>query len=87
MTTETRPAFTYADTDWPIRETTIAAHRMSWDLIARPGRWWSGTERVAIAAVTRAAAEYQPAPGGHAAARGGDPRGPEARGRQRQSLW
>ncbi len=62
MTTEIRQPFRYADTDWPIRETTIAAHRMSWELIARPGRWWSGAERVAIAAVTRAAAEYQPAP-------------------------
>ena len=56
-------AFEYHGIDLPIRPKTIAAHRMSWDTIARAGRWWNGAERVAIARVGRAARDYEPASG------------------------
>lgn len=36
-----------------IRDDLAAAHRRAWDHIAGPGTWWSGTERVALAAETR----------------------------------
>ena len=51
-------AFAYAGVDLPIRETTISSHRMSWEVIARPGRWWTGAERVEIARVGRAARDF-----------------------------
>jgi len=36
-----------------IRDDLAAAHRRAWEHIAHPGTWWSGTERVALAAETR----------------------------------
>ena len=36
-----------------IRNDLAAAHRRAWDRIAAPGTWWSGPERVALAAETR----------------------------------
>ena len=42
----------------PIREDLVLAHRRAWDLLAEPGTWWNGRERVAIAAEARAAADY-----------------------------
>lgn len=36
-------------------DTMRAAHRSAWERLARPGSWWSGAERVAIAAEARAA--------------------------------
>ncbi len=48
-------AFEYAGVELPIREQTRSAHRMSWEVIASPGRWWTGAERVEIARVGRAA--------------------------------
>ena len=50
--------FEYAGIELPIRDTTIASHRMSWEVIARPGRWWTGAERVEIARVGRAARDF-----------------------------
>ena len=50
--------FEYAGINLPIRDTTIASHRMSWEVIARPGRWWTGAERVEIARVGRAARDF-----------------------------
>ena len=50
--------FEYAGIDLPIRETTISSHRMSWEVIASPGRWWTGAERVEIARVGRAARDF-----------------------------
>jgi hypothetical protein len=44
----TRPAY-------PIREDLAAAHSRAWAHIARPGTWWDGAVRVAIAAETRQA--------------------------------
>lgn len=54
-------AFAYSDVNLPIRETTINAHRDSWERIARPGRWWTGAERVEIARLQRAAREFDAA--------------------------
>jgi len=56
MTTDA--AFDYTRTDRiedPIRDDLVLAHRQAWDRIALPGTWWTGRERVAIAAATRAA--------------------------------
>jgi alkylhydroperoxidase family enzyme len=36
-----------------IRTDLAEAHRRAWDRLARPGSWWTGAERVAIAAETR----------------------------------
>jgi hypothetical protein len=32
-----------------VREDLVDAHRRAWEHIARPGSWWSGAERVALA--------------------------------------
>ena len=52
-------SFEYAGVDLPIREKTISSQRMSWEVIASPGRWWNGTERVEIARVGRAARDFE----------------------------
>jgi len=46
----------YASTPFPIRDDLRTAHAGAWARIARPGTWWNGAERVAIAAETRNAA-------------------------------
>jgi hypothetical protein len=43
----------YASAPFPIRDDLAAAHIRAWARIARPGTWWDGAERVAIAAETR----------------------------------
>ena len=57
-------AFEYTDVDLPIRPKTIVAQRDSWERIARPGRWWTGAERVEIARIQRAARDFLPATSG-----------------------
>lgn len=52
-------AFEYHGVDLPIREKTISSQRMSWEMIAAPGRWWSGAERVEIARIGRAARDFE----------------------------
>ena len=55
MTTEAQ-SFDYAkQIEDPIREDLVVAHRRAWQLLAEPGTWWNGRERVAIAAESRAA--------------------------------
>ena len=49
-------AFEYRDSNIAIRNDLIEANRRAWERIASPGSWWSGTERVALAAEVRAAA-------------------------------
>jgi len=39
----------------PVRDDLSEAHRRAWTRLARPGTWWTGAERVAIAAESRAA--------------------------------
>jgi hypothetical protein len=43
----------YASAPFPIRDDVAAAHARTWARIARPGTWWDGAERIAIAAETR----------------------------------
>jgi hypothetical protein len=49
------PAFEYAELALPIPAAMRDAHRRAWRRLAEPGSWWSGAERVAIAAEVRAA--------------------------------
>ena len=48
-------AFEYAGLGLPVPNSMRAAHRRAWERLATPGTWWSGAERVAIAAEVRAA--------------------------------
>ncbi len=48
--------FDYAESAYPVREDIPEAHRRAWARLAAPGSWWTGSERVALAAETRAAA-------------------------------
>ena len=50
-------AFTYSDAPVPSRGDIAAAHRGAWERLAAPGNWWTGAERVAIAAEVRNAAK------------------------------
>jgi hypothetical protein len=43
----------YATTSVPVRDDLPAAHRRAWRRLARAGNWWTGAERVAIAAEVR----------------------------------
>ena len=43
----------YADSRSRVRDDLAAAHARAWQRLARPGTWWTGAERVAIAAETR----------------------------------
>jgi hypothetical protein len=52
-------AFTYADVGYDIPDEKVIAYRGAWEYIARPGNWWSGSERVAIAATARAAVDCE----------------------------
>ncbi|MDJ0664741.1 MAG: hypothetical protein QNJ75_09285 [Acidimicrobiia bacterium] len=47
--------FDFAAAPLPIREDLADAFRHVWKRLASPGTWWAGAERVAIAAVARAA--------------------------------
>ena len=48
---------TEASTD--IRSDMPEAYREVWEMIARPGNWWRGEDRVAIAAETRNALDCE----------------------------
>jgi hypothetical protein len=45
----------FADCPVPVREDIASAHRLIWQRLAAPGTWWTGAERIAIAAEVRAA--------------------------------
>ena len=47
--------FDYSGTNAPIRQDLRDAHETTWEHVAAPGTWWTGAERVAIAAETRRA--------------------------------
>jgi len=49
--------FRYSDSAFPIRSDIPAAHRRAWSRLASAGTWWSGEQRVAIAAEVRAASD------------------------------
>jgi hypothetical protein len=46
----------YHDAPVPVRVDLVAAQSRAWERLARPGSWWTGAERVAIAAELRHAA-------------------------------
>lgn len=48
-------AFDYTRASDPIRSDLAETHRRAWGRLARPGTWWTGAERIAIAAESRAA--------------------------------
>lgn len=43
----------YASAPIPIRDDLAAAHTRAWERLGRPGTWWDGAQRIAIAAETR----------------------------------
>ena len=45
--------FQYADQPHIIREDLKQAYRDYWDVLAKPGNWWTGAERIAIAGRSR----------------------------------
>lgn len=49
-------AISYASAAVAVRADLAAAHTRAWERLAKPGSWWTGAERVAIARETRAAA-------------------------------
>ncbi len=49
------PDITYSAAAVPVRDDFAAAHTRFWRRLASPGAWWSGAERVAIAAEGRQA--------------------------------
>lgn len=48
-------AFAYAGVSFPVRDDLRRTHADAWRQLARPGSWWSGEQRIAIAAEVRAA--------------------------------
>jgi hypothetical protein len=47
------PGFQYDNSPYPIRAGLVAAHQHYWQALARPGTWFTGPQRVAIAAEVR----------------------------------
>jgi hypothetical protein len=45
----------YRTTGFDVRDDIVASQARAWQSLARPGTWWSGAERVAIAQEVRAA--------------------------------
>lgn len=45
----------YSAAQCPVRDDLAAAHTRAWERLAKPGTWWAGAERVAIAREVRAA--------------------------------
>lgn len=47
--------FSYTDAPGTVRKDICDAHQRTWKRLAEPGTWWTGAERIAIAAETRKA--------------------------------
>ena len=47
--------FSYSEVPWHVREDIPKAYQAYWRKLASPGSWWTGAERVAIAAESRKA--------------------------------
>jgi acyl-CoA synthetase (AMP-forming)/AMP-acid ligase II len=45
--------FNYSETPYRVRDDIPEAHRLIWQIIAEPGNWWNGQDRVSIIAETR----------------------------------
>ena len=48
-------SFAYEGVPHPVRDGVLAAQRAAWATLARPGSWWTGAQRVALAEQARAA--------------------------------
>jgi hypothetical protein len=59
MNMPTPENFRYENTGYSVREGLPEAYRWVWDKIAQPGNWWTGTDRVGIAAESRNAIDCQ----------------------------
>ncbi len=46
-------SFDYQTSPYPIPDYKADAHRACWAYLARPGSWWTGAERIAIAQASR----------------------------------
>jgi alkylhydroperoxidase family enzyme len=55
-------SFAYSDASRPIRETLPHVHRAVWARIASSGAWWTGEQRVAMAALVRASRKLRGEP-------------------------
>ena len=51
----------------PVRPSMLEGMKREWDRLANAGTWWSGADRVALAATARAAASATPSPSSHLA--------------------
>ncbi|PCJ24984.1 MAG: hypothetical protein COA96_08295 [SAR86 cluster bacterium] len=51
--------FQYKDSPYTIRDDLGTAYRGFWSQLARPGSWWAGEQRIAIAQETRNAVECE----------------------------
>ncbi len=52
------PCFEYTNRlEDPIRDDLVLAHRRAWTRLGEPGTWWTGAERIAIAAESRRATD------------------------------
>lgn len=51
----TTDAFDYSQAPFSVRSDLTDAYRRTWDWLSAPGSWWSGDEKIAIAAEVRAA--------------------------------
>ncbi|MCP3983799.1 MAG: hypothetical protein GY723_05385 [bacterium] len=49
--------FAFETTSWQIRDDLPQAYRAAWQALARPGAWWTGAQRVALAEEVRRAAD------------------------------
>ncbi len=50
-------SFDYTDAPVQVRDDIVEAHERAWDRLRRPGNWWTGAERIEIAAEIRNALE------------------------------
>ncbi len=57
VTAGTGETLEYHRSPLPVRDELAAAHRRAWERLPRPGEWWTGAVRVAIAKETRAATD------------------------------
>ena len=51
--------FDYLEAPYRIRNDIPEAHRLIWQMIARPGNWWNGEDRVSMIAETRHAVDCE----------------------------
>jgi hypothetical protein len=51
--------FQYSDSPYAVRADISAAHDKFWQNLARPGNWWTGAERIAIAKEVRNALDCE----------------------------